>query len=88
MHYNYFTIKLLLYCTSVPNSFLLNINYQSVFIVAQNNFQGIYKGHDEGSENLGLKVDDAKKHTTEVDWMIFKFTVSGYYMNGSIPAFS
>ena len=57
------------YCsTSVPNSFLLNINYQSVVILAQNTFQGIYKGHDEVSENLGLKVDDAKKHTTA--WMI------------------
>ena len=59
------------YCsTSVPNSFLLNINDQSVVIFAQNNIQGIYKGHDEGSDNLGLKVDDAKKHTTV--WMILR----------------
>ena len=57
------------YCsTSVPNSFVLNINHQSVVILAQNNFQGIYKGHDEGSENLGLKVDGAKKPKTA--WMI------------------
>ena len=40
----YFTTKLLLYiCQCFPKSFLLNTNYQSVVIPAQNNFQGISK---------------------------------------------